>query len=104
MDEREYFNESEELKPAKLNCPFCRTADTYDLKWIVRRKKNALPPRANEEDRRRFAKVQPYMVRRDDTVMCKNQRCRKRFEVSGVQSVAMLSEYGHLPNPSEEEE
>lgn len=30
------------------------------------------------------------MVRRDDMVMCKNMRCRKRFEVSGVQSVAFL--------------
>jgi hypothetical protein len=30
------------------------------------------------------------MVRRDDLVMCKNMRCRKRFEVSGVQSVAFL--------------
>jgi hypothetical protein len=29
-------------------------------------------------------------VRRDDMVQCKNMRCRKRFEVSGVQSVAFL--------------
>jgi hypothetical protein len=32
------------------------------------------------------------MVRRDDLVACKNLRCRKRFEVSGVQSVAFLDE------------
>jgi hypothetical protein len=32
------------------------------------------------------------MVRRDDLVACKNIRCRKRFEVSGVQSVAFLDE------------
>jgi hypothetical protein len=32
------------------------------------------------------------MVRRDDLVACKNPRCRKRFEVSGVQSVAFLDE------------
>jgi hypothetical protein len=30
------------------------------------------------------------MVRRDDMVMCKNMRCRKRFEVAGVQSVAFI--------------
>jgi len=30
------------------------------------------------------------MVRRDDLVACKNPRCRKRFEVSGVQSVAFI--------------
>jgi hypothetical protein len=32
------------------------------------------------------------MVRRDDVVMCKNLRCRKRFEVAGVQSVAFADE------------
>jgi hypothetical protein len=30
------------------------------------------------------------MVRKDDLLMCKNMRCRKRFEVTGVQSVAFL--------------
>ena len=106
MDEREFFNETQESKPAQLNCPFCKKVDTYDLRWIVRRKKPSLPPRANDEDRRRFAKAQAYMVRQDDTAMCKNQRCRKRFEVSGVQSVAMLSgiDPSHLPRPEEEAE
>ena len=41
-----------------------------------------------EDDR--FAKAQSYMVRKDDTVGCKNIRCRKRFEVSSLQSVAFL--------------
>jgi len=31
------------------------------------------------------------MVRRDDMFMCKNIRCRKLFEVAGVQSVAFLN-------------
>jgi hypothetical protein len=30
------------------------------------------------------------MVRKDDTANCQNPRCRKRFEVSGVQSVVLL--------------
>jgi hypothetical protein len=30
------------------------------------------------------------MVRRDDMVGCKNVRCRKRFEVTSLQSVAFL--------------
>jgi hypothetical protein len=30
------------------------------------------------------------MLRRDDMMMCKNMRCRKRFEITGVQSVAFL--------------
>ena len=31
-----------------------------------------------------------YMVRKDDMLACKNLRCRKRFEIAGVQSVAFL--------------
>jgi len=30
------------------------------------------------------------MVRSDDMMMCKNLRCRKRFEISGLQSVAFM--------------
>ena len=90
MEERDFFTETEESKPATLNCPSCRQSETYDLRWVVRRKKNSLPPRAGEDDKRRFAAARPYMVRRDDVVTCKNPRCRKRIEVSGVQSVAFL--------------
>jgi len=97
MDEREFFNETEESKPAPLNCPFCHQVDTYDLRWIIRRKKNAPPPRASEEDRRKFAALKPYMVRKDDVVVCKNQRCRKKIEISGVQSVAFLTADGQIP-------
>ena len=90
MDERDFFNETEESKPATLNCPSCRQSDTYQLRWVVRRKKNSLSPRASEDDRRRFAAIKPYMVRKDDSVMCKNPRCRRKIEISGVQSVAFL--------------
>ena len=41
-------------------------------------------------DRARFAKAQPYMVRKDDQAACKNIRCRKRFEIAGLQSVAFI--------------
>lgn len=90
MEERDFFTESEETRPAPLPCPHCRQEGTYDLRWVVRKKKASLPPQANAEDRRRFAAARAYMVRRDDLVVCKNVRCRKRFEVSGVQSVAFL--------------
>jgi hypothetical protein len=30
------------------------------------------------------------MVRKDDVAACKNLRCRKRFDVAGLQSVAFL--------------
>jgi len=51
MDERAYYTESPTTKPATLNCPYCRTTDTYDLRWMVRKKKDRLPPGADERDR-----------------------------------------------------
>ncbi len=90
MEEREFYAESEVTLPAVLNCPHCRQQNTYDLRWVQRKKKASLPPRASEEDRRRFANARSYSVRRDDMVACKNMRCRKRFEVSGIQSVAFM--------------
>ena len=90
MDERAYYNESRAAKPATLNCPYCRTQDTYDLNWIVRKKKDRLPPGADERDRAKFAKAQSYMVLLDDKVACKNIRCRKRFDVSGVKTMAFI--------------
>ncbi|MGH9481856.1 MAG: hypothetical protein ACRD1L_07155 [Terriglobales bacterium] len=90
MEEREFFNETSEPKRAKLSCPHCRIEAEYAVTWIVRRKKPALPPRADERDRARFAKINSYMVRRDDKVACSNPRCRKPFEITGLQSVVSL--------------
>jgi len=92
MEERDFYDERQETRKANLSCPHCRQAAEYDLGWLVRTKKRQLPGRADERDRAKFAKARSYMVRRDDLVACKNMRCRKRFEVSGVQSVAFLDE------------
>jgi hypothetical protein len=56
----------------------------------VRTKKAQIPRGADERDRARYAKLRSYMLRRDDVIGCKNPRCRKRFEISGVQSVVFL--------------
>lgn len=90
MEERDFYDERQETKKATLTCPHCRTENEYDLGWFVRTKKRQLPPRADERDRAKFAKARSYMVRRDDLVACKNLRCRKRFEIAGVQSVAFI--------------
>ncbi len=90
MDERAYYNESQATKPATLNCPYCRTSDTYELRWLVRKKKDRLPPGGDERDRARFQKSLSYMVLLDDKVICKNMRCRKRFDVSGIKTTAFL--------------
>ncbi|HWR17799.1 MAG TPA: hypothetical protein VN577_23420 [Terriglobales bacterium] len=90
MEERDFYDEKPETRKTNLICPHCRQEAEYELGWMVRRKKKQLPGRADERDRAKFAKARSYMVRKDDLVACKNVRCRKRFEVSGVQSVAFL--------------
>ncbi len=83
MEEREFFDERTEKKPATLNCPHCHQSGEYEVAWLVRKKKPSLPGRADERDRARFAKARTYMVRKDDMMVCKNLRCRKRFEITG---------------------
>jgi hypothetical protein len=92
VDERAFYRESQTSKPITLNCPFCKTADSYDLRWLVRRKVDRLPKNADERDRAKFAKAASYMVLLDDKVGCKNLRCRKTFDISGVKTTAFLSE------------
>jgi hypothetical protein len=87
MDERDFFDERPEKKPATLNCPHCHQAAEYEVTWLVRTKKRQLAGRADERDRARFAKARSYMMRKDDVMGCKNVRCRKRFDISGLQSV-----------------
>ena len=90
MEERDFFDESEVLKPANLSCLHCRQAEAYEIRWLVRTKKKALRGPADERDRARFAKARSYMLRRDDLVQCKNPRCRKRFEIYGIQSIVFM--------------
>lgn len=90
MEERDFFTEKQITKAARLACSFCGTENEYPLVWVLRTKKASLPPRADSVDRARFAKLQSYMVRRDDKVVCQNPRCRKPFEVVGIQTVVLL--------------
>ncbi|HTS60958.1 MAG TPA: hypothetical protein VMH28_02980 [Candidatus Acidoferrales bacterium] len=90
MDERTFYSESQTTKAASLNCPYCRSVESYDLRWMVRKKKDRIPSGADERDRAKFQKAQSYMVLLDDKVACKNLRCRKRFDISGVKTMAFL--------------
>ncbi len=90
MDERLFYSESQATKPARLNCPFCRTMSDYQLRWLVRKKKDRLPGGADARDRAKFAKAQSYMVLLDDKVQCGQARCRRTFEVSGIKTTAFL--------------
>ena len=90
MDERAFYNEAPAKKPANLNCPSCRTVDTYEVGYLVRTKKDRIPGGADERDRAKFAKAQSYMLLVDTHAQCKNPRCRKRFEISGVNTVSFI--------------
>jgi hypothetical protein len=90
MEERDLYDEKEQKKTHTLNCPHCSQPGEYEISWLVRTKKKQLPPRADDRDRAKYAKAKSYMLRKDDLLMCKNMRCRKRFEITGVQSVAFL--------------
>jgi len=90
VDERQFYTESQATRSIRLTCPFCRATDEHELKWLVRTKKDRLPPGADERDRAKFQKAQSYMVLIDDKAMCKQMRCRKRFDISGIKTMAFL--------------
>ena len=90
VDERNFYTTSEEQKPMKMTCPYCRQVDEHQIRWRKCVKKSALPPGASPEDRVRFQKARAHMVRIDDKVSCKNPRCRRPFEIPSLQSVVLL--------------
>jgi hypothetical protein len=92
MDERAFYRESTVSKQATLNCSYCKTINDYDLRWLVRRKLDKLPRNTDERDRAKFAKAASYMVLLDDKVNCKNPRCRRAFDISGIKTTAFLTE------------
>ncbi len=93
-EERDFFEERTEVKTHTLTCPNCQQEADYALTWLVRRKRPRLTGYADAAREARFAKAKSYMVRRDDQVACQNIRCRKRFEIAGLQSVAFLQDAG----------
>jgi hypothetical protein len=90
MNERDIFDERQEIKKANYSCPFCRERADYDVRWMRRTKKKHAPRHLNEQDRARFEKSRDYMVRVDDMLMCKSARCRRRFEIPSSQTVVFI--------------
>lgn len=90
MNERDFFNEVQETKRANYSCPHCRERSDYEVRWLKRTRKRELPRGAGEQDRQRFQKSRDYLVRVDDMLMCKNVRCRKRFDIPSSQSVVFI--------------
>lgn len=90
MQEKDIFDEKQETKTASFSCPNCRERNDYEIRWLKRTKKKNLPRNLNEQDRRQLEKSLDYMVRVDDQLMCKNIRCRRRFEIPSAQSIVFI--------------
>jgi len=88
MNEKDFFEERPESKPATYSCPHCRERGEYSVRWLRRTKKAQLPRGASEQDRARFAKSLDYMVRVDDMLVC--NKCRRRFDIPNSQSIVFI--------------
>ena len=102
LDERDFFNNRNETRTDKLTCPRCKRTNDYQMRWVVRTKKERLPPGADERDRALYAKLRDYMIRVDDAVTCKT--CGKKFEVPSHQSMMFLDQLEGLPKDEEVED
>ena len=90
MDERDFFTERPEQRPAQYSCPRCKRRNEYVVRWMRRTKKKGLPPGADARDRALFAKLRDYLIRLDDDVTCK--ACGKRFEIPSHQSMVFVDD------------
>ena len=90
LDERDFFNNRNETRTDKLTCPRCRRQNEYQMRWVVRTKKDRVPPGADERDRALFAKLRDYMIRIDDSVVCKT--CKSKFDIPSQHSMVFLQQ------------
>ncbi len=90
MQERDIFDERQEVKTANFACPNCRERNDYEVRWLKRTKKRNAPRHLNDNDRRQMEQSRDYMVRVDDQLMCKNIRCRRRFDIPSSQTVVFI--------------
>src|SRR3954453_12305978 len=88
LDERDFFNNKNETRTDKLTCPRCKRENDYQMRWVVRMKKDRLPPGADERDRALYAKLRDYMIRVDDAVTCKT--CGKKFDIPSQHSMVFI--------------
>lgn len=90
MDEKEIFDETRETKTASYACSVCGERNDYEVRWLKRTKKKRSKRQLSGQDALKFKNSRDYMVRVDDVLMCKNPRCRRRFEIPSSQSVVFI--------------
>ena len=88
LDERDFFNNRNETRTDKLMCPRCKRVNEYQMRWVVRTKKDRVPPGADDRDRALYAKLRDYMIRIDDSVTCKT--CGKKFDIPSQHSMVFI--------------
>ena len=88
LDERDFFNNRNETRNDTLACPRCKRANTYQMRWVIRTRKDRIPPSADARDRALFAKLRDYMIRIDDVVTCKT--CGKKFDIPSQHSMVFI--------------
>ena len=99
LDERAFFTEKFETRTGRYQCPKCRRAGDYGIRWVRRSKKDRVPPGADDNDRAKFAKLRDYLLRLDDEVICKT--CGKKFEIPSQHSLLFVDQLAGLPNEEE---
>jgi DNA-directed RNA polymerase subunit RPC12/RpoP len=102
LDERAFFLDKNETRPARYSCPRCNRTNEYLIRWVRRVKKDRLPPGADERDRAKFAKLRDHLIRVDDEIVCKT--CGKKFEIPSLHSLLFVDQLEGLPKDVEEED
>jgi len=88
LHEREFFHEKPETTAATFTCSKCRHPGEYQVRWILRTKKDRMPAGADERDRATFGRLRNHMIRVDDALVCK--RCQRKFEIPSQQSIVFV--------------
>ena len=99
LDERAFFSDRHETRPARYSCPRCNRTNDYNVRWVRRVKKDRLPPGADERDRAKFEKLRDHLIRVDDELVCRT--CGKKFEIPSQQSLLFVDQIEGLPNDDE---
>jgi uncharacterized protein YbaR (Trm112 family) len=100
LDERAFFTDKPETRPAKYACPRCRRTNDYAIRFVRRVKKDRLPHGADERDRAKFAKLRDHLLRLDDELTCKT--CGRKFEIPSLHSLQFVDQIEGLPKDVED--
>ena len=88
LDERDFFNSRNETRNDRLSCPRCKRVNEYQVRWVVRTRRDRPPSGADAHDRAKFEKLRDYMIRIDEAVTCKT--CGKKFDIPSQHSMVFI--------------